>query len=160
MNKKGLLIAAAAAAAVALFAVTAKAKPEPAPPEPEPVPPGPEPIPPGPKPPPADDDPPNISGDPKGYNTQRFNSVRAVRQWFVNMGYSMVVFSDKALIKNVAVRKFQKNYNTVASRSGNAAMGRLDVDGTAGENTLNALEIAWMRTQDEGKSWNMIVKGL
>jgi hypothetical protein len=129
------------------------------PPEPEPDPDDQsDPIPPTPPAPPKDDDPPNISKDAKGYNSLMFKSASHVRQWFVNMGYSVLINQD-SLIGNRAVKKFQRNYNTVAARPGKSSMGHLDIDGTAGPNTLNALEIAFMQTKSFGKSWNMIVSG-
>jgi len=121
-----------------------------------------EPIPepkPDPKPPPSGKDPPNTSNDPAGYNTQMFQNASGVRQWFVNMGYSVTLVSEP-LIKNSQVKKFQRDYNTVASRPGHEDMGTLDDDGTAGKNTLNALEIAFAMATNAGKSWNMLVKGI
>lgn len=175
MNKKGLLIAGAVGLGIALIAGTAAAKdePVPVPPEPDPDDPSP-PVPPPdprPKPPPSGGHPPNISGDPEGYDTNMFRGAQMVRQWFVNMRYSIGnQFLQEPLIKNRGVKKFQRDYNkvSVAVRQGRIKglkgidpdfpMGELRIDGTAGPNTLNALEIAFRMADAMGKAWVNLVR--
>ena len=161
VNKK-FLVAAAAGLGVLLFATGAKAADgyddmPPPPPNPEP---GPDPIPPNPNPPkpaPSGKHPPNMSGDPAGYNTKMFPGAMAVRQWLINLGYGVLLNQD-TLVKNAKVKTFQKAYNKVSAASPGANMGTLVVDGTAGKNTLNAIEVAFKMTETNKKSWNNIVK--
>ena len=163
MNVK-ILLALAAAAGVALIASSSSAsegdgaQPEP-PPPPPPVPPAddpPLPDPPAnPPPPPPAGNPPNTSGDPAGYNTSMFTGTVSVRQWFITQGYG-VTLNDSPLAKNGKVKQFQRDYNKVAKRVG-GNMGQLKVDGTAGVNTLNALEISWSMVNSMGMAWGNIV---
>lgn len=161
MNKK-LLAAGVAGVAVLLFATGASAD------ELDDLPPPPDPDPDDDSNPLPDDEsdnkktspsgkhPPNTSGDPAGYNTEMFPGAVAVRQWLVNLGYS-VTLDNVALVKNASVKKFQADYNKVSKHHPN--MGTLLVDGTAGKNTLNAIEIAWsLSTAVMKKSWNNVVK--
>ena len=160
MKRTGLIAAGVGGLALLLVATGAKAQ------EPEeelPPPPGPEPsplpdLPSLPKTPPSGVNPPNLSNDPAGYNTVLFPGPMAVRQWFINLGYS-VLLKDTPLKRNRSVKKFQKDYNKVSKRPGNGSMGTLVVDGTAGRNTLNAVEIASMQVKTKQMSWNNIVKG-
>jgi len=112
----------------------------------------------------------NISGDPKGYNTTMFPGIQAVRQWLVNLGYSVNQFSVKPLIDNAQVKKFQRDYNKLAdavaylkseygwdTRSVANNLGRLSVDGTAGKNTLNAMEIAHVFSTEHSAAWSNVV---
>lgn len=124
-----------------------------------------------PKPPPkpSGKKPPNISGNAAGFNTSMFGSPAKVRQWMVNLGYPVIVNSDP-VIKVPAVADFQRDYNRVSKtaqirgRLGSlyhgkiiTDMGTLDDDGTAGPNTLNAIEIAFEMTQRDSQSWHDIV---
>jgi hypothetical protein len=176
MNKKGLLIGGAVALGIALIAGTASAADDALPP----VPPTPDPddhsdpIPPPapkPKPAPSGQNPPNLSGDPAGYDTNMFPGAQAVRQWFVNMGYSIGnQFLQEPLIENAGVKKFQRNYNKVSAAVAQGKikgllgidrdfpMGTVDVDGTAGKNTLNALSIAFRMSDAMQKAWVNLVK--
>lgn len=162
MNKKGLLIAGAAGLLVALFAGGAAADDALPPPPPEPDPddesdPLPDDESDYKKTPPDGKHPPNTSGDPAGYNTKMFPGALAVRQWFINLGYSVTLVPD-ALVKNSSVKKFQQDYNAVSAAI-KENMGTLLVDGTAGKNTLNAVEIAWsLATHVYKMSWSGLVK--
>lgn len=163
MNKKGLVIAGVAGLAVALFAGSASADDDdvlPPPPDPDPDDDS-DPLPDDEsdykKTPPDGKHPPNTSGDKAGYNTEMFPGAQAVRQWLINLGYS-VTLDNVALVKNRKVKDFQRDYNTVSAAI-QQNMGTLLVDGTAGKNTLNAIEIAWSLAMNVYKmSWKNLVK--
>lgn len=103
--------------------------------------------------------PPNNSGDSAGYNTDMFKGPAGVRQWFVNLGYSLPI-NTNPVIKQASVKSFQRDYNKYSNKvaaQGDHSLGRLSVDGTAGKNTLNAVEIAHFLSVHHKKSWHNLV---
>lgn len=161
--------------------------PEPAP-TPAPTPsPGPTPGPgPGPGPKPsgkAKGKPPNVSGDKAGYNTEIWAAPFPVRNAFVVVGYPVSLMPDvmneglngpdlENPIPDDDVKQFQRDWNKVANAVAGGLVvkskteiplisnytGKLGVDGVAGENTLNALEIAWRNQFDSNIGWPGLVK--
>ncbi len=117
----------------------------------------------------------NVSGNPKGYNTEWFPNSAAVRTRFVEQGYGVEHMGPKMndpLIKNPVVKQFQRDYNLVSQKLmslglrsyDHAITGRrvviagiVNVDGTAGKNTLNALELAHKVSVYNGRNWKSIV---
>jgi hypothetical protein len=86
-----------------------------------------------------------------------FPSSIAVRQWLINLGYS-VLLNQTPLISNGSVKSFQRAYNKVSLATPNANMGTLLVDGTAGKMTLRGIEVAFEMTKSNQKAWANIVK--
>jgi len=117
----------------------------------------------------------NVSGDSAGYNTEWFPNAVAVRTRFVAEGYPVEHMGPKMndpLIKNAAVKQFQRDYNLVSEKlsqlglrsydhaiSGKRVVisGKVNVDGTAGKNTLNALELAHKVSIYNNSSWKNVV---
>ena len=115
------------------------------------------------------EDPPNVSNDPAGYNTNLWTSPRAVRSAMIQLGYPMTL-SNTPVVKNALMESFQRHYNWVSAnpdvvlgsgpftahdlgpkQSGIGSIeslppGNILMDGTAGKNTLNALEVALKKT--------------
>ncbi len=116
--------------------------------------------------------PPNLSGDEEGYNTKLFSDPMAVRSVMVELGYYVEII-DAPLVGNAAVLDFQRDWNHVIRGIDDGEVtlpldtpqptwfeqlrGRLDVDGTAGTNTLNALEIASVSLAQNPPSWAELV---
>ena len=115
----------------------------------------------------------NSSGDAAGYNTEWFPNAVAVRTRFVASGYGVEHMGPKMndpLIKNAQVKQFQRDYNLVSEKLSQLALrtydgeatriaisGKVNVDGTAGKNTLNALELAHKVSTYNGENWKHIV---
>ena len=123
-------------------------------------------------PPPTPTRPPNLSGDSEGWNTEWFKNVAHVRRQFINQGYANDEFSSKPVIGLQFARNFQRDYNVVSRHAAAMGlipykfmglgktlsnMGTVDQDGTAGKNTLNALEIAHKLAVLKGRTWQNIV---
>jgi hypothetical protein len=119
---------------------------------------------------------PNPSGDPEGYNTTLFPAPLPVRLTMKLLGYS-VPFSTDSLyeneLPNAEVSRFQREWNKVikAIDAGTIMLptspseskwtgylrGVLDVDGVAGKQTLNGLEIAAHNQTKNGLKWTALV---
>lgn len=93
--------------------------------------------------------PPNISKDPQGYNTKLFPNSRAVRKALRHLGYKVSLTNTPP--PKVIVRQFQKHYNHCAIKRFHK-WGSLKVDGIAGRNTLNAIEIAMTFARKRGRA--------
>ncbi len=110
--------------------------------------------------------PPNTSGDPEGYNSDAFRGPLAVRTGLNVVGYNMALNTNPIPEKDHRVGRFQLDYNKVSAA---VAAGRLDEnyaiiptgklqnDGIAGKNFLNALEIAITNQQHRGIHWQTLV---
>ncbi len=119
---------------------------------------------------------PNPSGDPAGYNTELFPAPLPVRLTMKLLGYS-VPFSTDSLYENeqpnAEVSRFQREWNKVikAIDAGKIKLpaspaepkwtgylrGVLDVDGVAGKQTLNGLEIAAHNQGQNSLKWSELV---
>jgi hypothetical protein len=127
--------------------------------------------------------PPNISGDPEGYNSEIWAGPFPVRSAFAVIGYPVSMSPEDMNVglggpdpknpqPNPHVTQFQKDWNKVANAVAGGLKiesktaipliskytGKLDVDGIAGPNTLNGLEIAWRNQFDSNVGWPALVK--
>lgn len=101
--------------------------------------------------------PPNLSGNSQGYNTELWPDPKSVRQALANLGYTIQVNDEPVgseQTKNPGALAFQRDYNKAVedgmemqygSQAGKALLGKLEEDGWAGPNMLNALEAAYMK---------------
>ena len=109
---------------------------------------------------------PNISNHPSGYNSVAFPGPLAIRTGLNVVGYNMALNHNPIPEKDHRVGRFQLDYNKVSSAVAKGELdgdfawkptGKLQNDGIAGKNFVNALEIAITNQQHRGLHWQTLV---
>ncbi|EDM79623.1 hypothetical protein PPSIR1_21384 [Plesiocystis pacifica SIR-1] len=117
--------------------------------------------------------PPNISLDPEGYNTILWPRPGPIRMAMLSQGYKVEV-NDDPLNPHPQVTRFQRDWNAVIRGLESKKVrlpvevkkssllrhyrGILQVDGIAGKNTLNALEVMLTNYTDNGIRWSTLTE--